>query len=102
MRTESRFFIENDDCGKPLIINVEPECHHVGLANGERVTVHDSFACAPVSLHVEIDHGDVIISVWPGDGDVRVEKDGINLLELPVYAPAVKRAKSPNKKISVK
>lgn len=81
MTNHSRFVIQNDLSG-PVIVNIEPECVQVSLSPGETVTVQDVFDQDPVTLKVEYDRGDTIISVWPGDGAVRVEKDGIDVFDL--------------------
>jgi hypothetical protein len=81
MPHHSRFVIQNDLSG-PVILNIEPECVHFSLASGEKVTVQDTFEKEPVTLKVESDRGDTIISVWPGDGEVRVEKDGVDVFDL--------------------
>jgi hypothetical protein len=81
MAHHSRFVIQNHLSG-PVIVNIEPECLHVSLAAGEQVTVQDTFDKEPVTLKVESDRGDTIISVWPGDGEVRVEKDGVDVFDL--------------------
>ena len=81
MTNQTRFVIQND-LSVPVILNVEPESFHFSLASGEKVTVWDTFERQPVTLRVESDRGDTIISVWPGDGEVRVEKDGLDLLDL--------------------
>jgi hypothetical protein len=77
----SRFLIQND-LSDPLIVNIEPECVQVSLSSGEKVTVYDAFNNEPVTLKVDFDNGETIISVWPGDGEVRVEKDGVDVFDL--------------------
>jgi hypothetical protein len=81
MTNHSRFAIQND-LSRPVIVNIEPECIQVSLSSGEKVTVQDVFEKLPVTLKVESDKGDIIISVWPGDGEVRVEKDGVDVFDL--------------------
>jgi hypothetical protein len=81
MTRHSRFVIQND-LSRPVILNIEPECAHFSLASGEKLTVCDTFKTEPVTLRVESDRGDTIISVWPGDGEVRVEKDGVDVFDL--------------------
>ena len=81
MSRQSRFVIQNGLSGS-IIVNIEPECVHVSLSPGEHVIVEDVFENEPVTLKVDSDNGDIIISVWPGDGDVRVEKDGVDGLGL--------------------
>ena len=81
MTNHSRFVIQNGLSG-PVTVNIEPECVQITLSSGERVTVQDTFEKEPVTLKVESDKGDTFISVWPGDGEVRVEKDGVDVFDL--------------------
>ena len=81
MINHSRFVIQNDLPG-PVIVNIEPECVQIALSSGEKVTVQDRFEREPVTLKIESDKGDTIVSVWPGDGEVRVEKDGVDVFDL--------------------
>ncbi|MGH7138756.1 MAG: hypothetical protein ACREHD_23665 [Pirellulales bacterium] len=81
MSNHSRFFIQSDT-PVALIVNIEPECVQVPLTLGETLTVKDRFENDPVTLKVESNDGETTISVWPGDGDVRVEKDGVDVFEL--------------------
>ncbi len=81
MDNHSRFVIQND-LSAPVIVNIEPECVQVSLSPGEKVTVRDAFDQEPVTLKIESDQGDTIVSVWPGDGEVRVEKDGVDVFDL--------------------
>ena len=81
MPNHSRFLIQNHLSG-PVILNIEPECVHLSLAAGDIVAVLDTFEREPVTLRIESDGGDTIISVWPGDGEVRVEKDGVDVFDL--------------------
>lgn len=87
MSHQNQFVIQNGG-SRPIIVNIEPECCHVSLANGEKVTVRESFDKEPLTLRVESDQGDTVISVWPGDGDVRVEKDGVDVLDVPRQSSA--------------
>jgi hypothetical protein len=80
MSHHSRFIIQNDLSGL-IVVNVEPESIQVPLASGEKVMVEDRFEKEPVTIKVEADKGDTIISLWPGDGKVRVEKDGLDVFE---------------------
>jgi hypothetical protein len=81
MAHQSRFMIRND-LSRPLILNIEPEGSFFALHTGE-VSVIDVFTAAPVTVKLtHSDSGDPIVSIWPGDGEVRVEKDGIDVLEL--------------------
>jgi hypothetical protein len=53
------------------------------LEKGEEVSVIDQFTTSPVTLRFSnSDRGHPILSVWPGDGEVRVEKDGVDILDL--------------------
>ncbi len=44
--------------------------------------MHDAFDKEPVTLKVESDNGDTIISIWPGDGKVMVQKNGVDVFDL--------------------
>lgn len=81
MNNHSRFVIQNDPSA-PVIVNIEPECVQVSLPPGEKVTVQDAFDREPVTLRIESDRGDTIVSVWPGDGEVRVEKNGVDVFDV--------------------
>lgn len=81
MTNRSRFVIQNDT-PSALTVNIEPECVQVPLTLGETLTVQDTFENDPVTLKVESNNGETIISVWPGDGEVRIEKDGVDICEI--------------------
>lgn len=81
MTRRNRFVIQND-VARALIVNIEPECVQVSLTLGEKLTVEDSFENEPLTLKVESNNDETIISVWPGDGEVRVEKDGVDVFEI--------------------
>jgi hypothetical protein len=82
MTHESRVLV-NNELRTPLLLNIEPEAIEFELACGEEVTVCDSFETSPVTLTVaELEDGTPVISIWPGDGKVRVMKDGVELLDL--------------------
>jgi hypothetical protein len=67
----------------PLVLNIEPEAVRFELKRGEEVTVCDPFVTAPVNVVIdELEDGTPILSIWPGDGKVRVMKDGVELLDL--------------------
>jgi hypothetical protein len=54
----------------------------VSLATGEEVRVSEQFNNHPVTLNFELNNKGVpLIAVWPGDGDLRVEKDGTDVLD---------------------
>jgi hypothetical protein len=89
MVSQSRFVIHND-IGKPMTLNIEPEGTFFRLDEGQEVSVTDRYLMAPVTLKLSCDDGgDPILSIWPGDGEVKVEKDGIDVLECngPVHGP---------------
>jgi len=79
---QSRFVIHNDD-GKPMILNIEPEGAFFQLDAGIAVSVIDLYDASPVILKISrSEDGAPIISIWPGDGEVKVEKDGFDVLDL--------------------
>ena len=60
----------------------QPEGAFVPLGNGEEVSVIDVYATHPVTLALgQSDQGEPIVSFWPGDGVVRVEKGGVDVLD---------------------
>ena len=76
-------FVIRNDLSKSLTLNIEPEGAFFPLATGEEVSVIDVFTTAPVTIRItNADKGDPIVSVWPGDGEVRVEKDGVDVFDL--------------------
>jgi hypothetical protein len=82
MAQQNHFIIRNE-LSKPLTLNLEPEGSFFPLGNEEEVSVSEVFTAAPVTVILtHSDKGDPIVSIWPGDGEVRVEKDGIDVLEL--------------------
>jgi len=81
MASETVFLVENDT-DEDFDIYVEPECFLVRLEHGERVTVRDSYESAPVTVRIgKGESGERVLSLWPGDGDVVVEKNGINVMD---------------------
>jgi hypothetical protein len=82
MAQQNCFVIRNDFSG-PLVLNIEPEGTFFPLGAGEEVSVRDVFTAAPLTLKfTRSESGEPILSLWPGDGEVRVEKDGIDVLGL--------------------
>jgi hypothetical protein len=76
-------FIIRNDFQSSLTLNIEPEGAFFPLGRGEQVSVSEVFATAPVTVELErSDAGDPIVSIWPGDGDVKVEKDGVDVLQM--------------------
>jgi hypothetical protein len=66
-----------------MILNIEPEGAFFQLDTGNAVSVIDSYSSSPVTLKISrSEDGDPIISIWPGDGEVKVEKDGRDVLDL--------------------
>ncbi|HET6883977.1 MAG TPA: hypothetical protein VFI31_27740 [Pirellulales bacterium] len=82
MSHQNQFSIRND-FSQPLTVNVEPEGVFYCLDRGEEVSVKEAFTVEPLSIKIaSSDKGDPVISIWPGDGDVRVEKNGADVLDL--------------------
>ena len=82
MAYNNRFVIRND-LSKSLTLNIEPEGAFFPLGKGEEVSVIDVFTAAPVTLKLtNSEKGDPIVSIWPGDGEVRIEKEGVDVLDL--------------------
>jgi predicted Fe-Mo cluster-binding NifX family protein len=82
MDNANRFVIENNS-NKPLDLYVEPEGALFLLGRGEKVTVSEHFTKTPVNVIVSTSEtGATEVSIWPGDGEVRVEKDGVDVLAL--------------------
>ena len=87
MAQHNRFVIRND-FSTYLTLCIEPEGAFFPLASGAFVSVSDSFTATPVTMKfTHSDGGDPILSLWPGDGDVRVELDGVDVLELSHHEP---------------
>ena len=82
MACRNQFTIQNGST-KSLTLNVEPEGAHVPLESGGEVIVVEEFTNFPLTLKwTESDTGDAIVSIWPGDGELKVEKGRVNVLEL--------------------
>jgi hypothetical protein len=82
MNNANHFVIENN-AKKPFDLYVEPEGALFSLHPGEKVTVRDRFTISPVNVIVSTSEtGATEVSIWPGDGEVRVEKDGVDVLDL--------------------
>ncbi|HXD85417.1 MAG TPA: hypothetical protein VN641_02915 [Urbifossiella sp.] len=78
---QNRFVIRND-WTDVLAVCVEPESALVHLCKGEEVVIHDTFAEFPATVKFSRSgEGQPILSIWPGDGDILAEKDGVNVLE---------------------
>jgi hypothetical protein len=82
MSNANHFIIENN-AQKPIDLYIEPEGAVFALGRGEKVTVREQFTNCPVSVIVSTsESGTTEVSIWPGDGEVRVEKDGVDVLDL--------------------
>ncbi len=82
MVTQGFFRIENCS-SSPVVLYIEPEGAAFPLGGGEEVSVFDVFTKSPVTLRVsKSENGDVCISIWPGDGEVKVVKGGVNVFDL--------------------
>jgi len=82
MRNLNRFTIFND-LAEPLSLNIEPEGVFFPLASGEEVTVVDEFTSYPVMIKLsQLEGGEFVASIWPGDGRIRVEKDGVDVFDM--------------------
>lgn len=82
MRSNNRFMIHNNSA-KSLELYIEPEGACFMLVKGQEVSVSDVFTTAPVTVRITTnDSGDPIVSIWPGDGEVKVEKDGVDVLDM--------------------
>lgn len=81
MANASIFIIDNDS-GADFDVYIEPECIVVHLKHGDCLTVRDHYSASPVTVRIGKDRtGQAVISLWPGDGDVVVEKNGANVLD---------------------
>jgi hypothetical protein len=82
MAQDGQFVIRNEFF-RPLALYIEPEGAFFPFEKGEQVSVFDVFTTAPVTIKfTNTDQGEPILSIWPGDGEVRVEKNGVDLLDL--------------------
>lgn len=79
MAQHNHFLIYNDS-PSILTLNIEPEGALFLLKRGEEASVFDKFKTIPVALKwTTSDKGESIVSLGPGDGEVRVGKDGIDV-----------------------
>jgi hypothetical protein len=80
---QHNLFIIHNDLPNALTLNIEPEGAYFPLGRGEEVFVREAFTTAPVTVKFTVSaQGDPIVSIWPGDGEVHVEKDGVNVFDL--------------------
>jgi hypothetical protein len=77
----SQFLIEND-CSVPIAVAIEPEGMIMNLPPKASIVVKDEYDISPVTVRLSDDgKGGTVVCIWPGDGDTKVEKDGVNVLE---------------------
>ena len=82
MAHHNQFVIRND-LARLLILNIEPEGAFFPLGIGEEVSVCDVFTSAPVTVKLtNSETGDPILTLWPGDGEVTVQQNGVDVLDL--------------------
>jgi hypothetical protein len=77
----SRFAIRNDRFAS-LTLCIEPEGVFFLLGKGEEVSVSDVFTTSPVTVKLTGSDDGPIVSIWPVAGEVRAEKDGVDVLDL--------------------
>lgn len=92
MPQRNRFLIRNEFFER-LLLNLEPEGILFPLRRGEEVVVEELYINSPVTFKLSTsDTGEPLLSLWPGDGEVTVRKDGINVLELAAGPLSAERA----------
>ncbi len=92
MTSQNRFVVENEQA-KPLIVVAEPEACELRLAKDEQIVITDNYTESPVTIRVTTaDSGEPMLSIWPGDGDVKIEKDGVDILEIAQSTPNARSA----------
>lgn len=81
MATTTQFMIDNDS-DDDFAVHIEPECFVVRMKQGDCLTVRESYSKSPVTVRVGKDQtGQTVVSLWPGDGEIVVEKDGVNVMK---------------------
>jgi hypothetical protein len=71
---QSTVFGVVNDSRLSLTILIEPEGHPIKLNYGDEVTVRDEYVKEPVTIKISEDQAmGVVLSLWPGDGDIIVE-----------------------------
>ncbi len=101
MTNHNRFIIRND-LPDTLMLNIEPEGAFFPLARGEEASVTDEYRTAPVTVRLTASvNGEPILSLWPGDGEVRVEKGGVDVFDLLQQASDGHRAYKQNVPLAI-
>lgn len=81
MTIRSSFVIENKS-SKSLEFHLEPECWPFSLESEKSMVVRCNYeAEAPSVQFSDADDGSIFGAVFPGDGDVAVEIEGVNILD---------------------
>ena len=79
--SEYRFQIRADVPSGRMMIVSEPEGGVIYVHDGETIVIiedTDNTGDSPLTLVPSVDDdGTPVISVWPGNGDIRFEKDGV-------------------------
>ena len=87
MTNYGRFTIHNDLPG-PIGLYIEPEGADLILGADQEVSVTDAFTTVPATLRIStLADGSPAVSIWPGDGAVKVLRDGIDVLDLMQKSP---------------
>lgn len=82
MYNTNKFFISNNS-STPIVINIEPYGVFYHLKQGHDVLVSESYDTAPLTIKITSeDDGMLVYSIWPGDGDVVVTHQGVDVLKL--------------------
>ncbi len=82
MAAQTSITIRNS-LSNPVLVYIEPEGAEYSLGVGEDISVLSVCSTSPAVIELsESENGTSFISIWPGDGDLKVEKDGINLFDL--------------------
>lgn len=80
MKKNNRFTVENS-LPYVLALNIEPVGMLVELPKEGEVEIIDEYENEPVSLRLStLEDGSLVLSVWPGDGEVQVLLNGRNVL----------------------
>lgn len=81
MTIRSSFEIHNEST-KTLEFHLEPECWSFYLKKGESATIRGEYDREPPSIQFsDSDDGAIFGAVFPGDGDVVIEKNGVIIID---------------------